>query len=198
MPYSTLSDLPDYVKESLPEEAQHVWRAAFNSAFDKHGEEKAFPIAWAAVKNAGWTKTNGEWIKESNVNKICDFEIKKTIDEKRLAFGWAMISRDSSGAEVWDLQNDNVDPEDLEEFAYKYVKFYRDAGELHINSGMGVMIESVVTTLEKQQVWGIPIGIMPVGWWVGFYVNDDSVWDKVKEGKYKAFSIEGVAERVEV
>ena len=36
-----------------------------------------------------------------------------------------------------------------------------------------------------------------VGWWIGFKVLDEEVWEKVKDGTYSMFSIEGTAERVE-
>ena len=45
---------------------------------------------------------------------------------------------------------------------------------------------------------GIPEGTLPVGWWIGFQVTDADVWEKVKDGTYSMFSIEGEAERVEV
>ena len=35
-------------------------------------------------------------------------------------------------------------------------------------------------------------------WWIGFQVTDADVWEKVKDGTYSMFSIEGKAERVEV
>ncbi len=42
---------------------------------------------------------------------------------------------------------------------------------------------------------GIPPGTLPVGWWIGFYVDDDEAWEKIKNGTYKMFSIEGTATR---
>lgn len=39
---------------------------------------------------------------------------------------------------------------------------------------------------------------MPVGWWIGFRVTDDDVWEKVKSGEYSMFSIGGTAIREEV
>ena len=140
-----------------------------------------------------------------NVSMSCDsvkkefvFKIAKTNDEQRIAFGWSVISRTADGAEVFDLQNDGIDPDELEALAYKYVRFYRDAGALHNSKGKGVLIESFVSTLEKQKIMGIPSGVMPVGWWTGFYVTDDDVWEKVKSGEYAAFSIEGSAVREKV
>ena len=48
------------------------------------------------------------------------------------------------------------------------------------------------------QAMGIPAGLLPVGWWIGFQVLEKGVWEKVKDGTYQMFSIEGEAERVEV
>jgi cation transport regulator ChaB len=194
VPYDVNSDLPKSVKSALPEKAQTIWRTVFNDAYEDNGDN-AFAIAWAALRNAGWSKEDGIWVE---VKKEFLFDIQKSLDEKQLAFGWAVISRDVQGSEVWDKQDDAIDPSELEDLAYNYVEFYRDAGELHINRGKGVLIESVVTTLEKQQIWGVPTGSMPVGWWCGFHITDVDVWSKIKQGIYRAFSIEGTAQRVEV
>jgi cation transport regulator len=53
MPYSKINDLPESVREHLPEHAQEIFRATFNSAWDEysHDEERAFRVAWAAVKD---------------------------------------------------------------------------------------------------------------------------------------------------
>ena len=53
-------------------------------------------------------------------------------------------------------------------------------------------------TKEKMQAMGIPEGIVPEGWWIGFYVDDDEAWKKVKSGVYQMFSIEGQGIREEV
>ena len=45
---------------------------------------------------------------------------------------------------------------------------------------------------------GIPEGTLPVGWWIGFKVLDEEVWEKVRNGTYPMFSIEGEAERVDI
>ena len=71
-------------------------------------------------------------------------------------------------------------------------------GEMHERGGAAVLIESVVFTEEKMKAIGIPEGTLPVGWWIGFKVLDEDVWEKVKNGEYPMFSIEGEAERVEV
>ncbi|RUO98475.1 ChaB family protein [Hyphomicrobium sp.] len=63
MPYAANDDLPASVRENLPEHAQDIFRAAFNSAYDEYGgdEEASFRIAWAAVKRS-YVKEGGEWV----------------------------------------------------------------------------------------------------------------------------------------
>lgn len=121
------------------------------------------------------------------------FNIQKSSDDKRLAFGWASISEDESGTALVDLSKDVIDPETLERAAYEFVRLYREGGEMHERGDCAVLVESVVFTKEKMAAMGIPDGILPTGWWIGFYVTDDEVWEKVKSGEYPMFSIEGTA-----
>lgn len=71
MPYNKISDLPDSVKNNLPDHAQEIYMEAFNSAFDQYDqpeerrgnasrEETAHKVAWSAVKQV-YEKQNGEW-----------------------------------------------------------------------------------------------------------------------------------------
>ncbi|HEX7976565.1 MAG TPA: ChaB family protein [Anaerolineales bacterium] len=52
MPYTKVNELPDSVRDNLPEHAQEIYRAAFNSAWEEYGhdEARAHRVAWAAVK----------------------------------------------------------------------------------------------------------------------------------------------------
>ena len=51
MPYENIDDLPDSVKNHLPNHAAEIFLAAFNNANQEYGEEEtAFRVAWAAVK----------------------------------------------------------------------------------------------------------------------------------------------------
>lgn len=141
-----------------------------------------------------------ELIEKSNPDNVikCRFRIMKSDDEKMLAFGWANVSMRVDGELIEDWQADIIEPEELENAAYEYVLLYREGGEMHERGGVAVLIESVVFTEEKMQAMGIPAGTLPVGWWIGFKITDKDVWEKVKNGTYQMFSIEGEAERVEV
>lgn len=62
MPYQALKDLPDSIKGHLPKHAQEIFRAAFNSAEQEYSEEeRAFRVAWAAVKHQYEKGPDGNW-----------------------------------------------------------------------------------------------------------------------------------------
>jgi len=126
------------------------------------------------------------------------FLIYKTGNDKRLVFGWASVAITADGAAVEDLQHDVIEPEELETAVYEYVLQFGDTGEEHEPSlrKKGRLVESCVFTEEKQRAMGLPAGILPVGWWIGFRIDDDAAWEKVKNGTYRMFSIEGRATRM--
>ena len=134
-------------------------------------------------------------ISKSKQHKI---KIMKSDDEKKLAFGWANVSIRANGEVIEDWQEDIVEPEELEQAAYNFVELYREGGEMHERGGAAVLIESVVFTEEKMKAMGIPPETLPIGWGIGFKALDDDVWEKVKDGTYSMFSIEGEAKRIEV
>lgn len=121
-----------------------------------------------------------------------NFELRKSDDDRRLVFGWASIAENEDGTAVVDKQGDVISPEEIEKAAYEFVLTSRRAGEMHVRTdGVGKIVESMVFTREKMQKIGIPDGAMPVGWWVGFRVEDDDVWAKIKDGTYSMLSIGG-------
>ena len=62
MPYDTLDDLPESVRRNLPHHAQEIYRAAYNSAEDRYGEEsRAHRVAWSAVENKYEKNESGDW-----------------------------------------------------------------------------------------------------------------------------------------
>ena len=61
MPYKSVSELPESVRDNLPKHAQEIYQAAYNSAWEQYDEpeerrggadreETAHKVAWAAVK----------------------------------------------------------------------------------------------------------------------------------------------------
>ncbi len=62
MPYQQVNDLPQSVRDHLPHHAQEIFRAAFNHALEEYGEEeRAFRVAWAAVKRNYEKGNDGKW-----------------------------------------------------------------------------------------------------------------------------------------
>lgn len=126
------------------------------------------------------------------------FYIYKKDNDRRLVFGWANVAIRVDGEQIQDLQDDIIDPENLAEAAYNYVLNFRAGGEEH-NPGLrnkARLVESCVFTTEKMNAMGLPEGILPQGWWIGFYVDDDDAWEKIKNGDYLMFSIEGTGRRI--
>lgn len=133
----------------------------------------------------------------AEIMKDKEFKILKADDDQRLVFGWASVAITVDGEELEDMQHDMIDPEELEEAAYEYVLNFRDTGEEHLPGyrKKGKLVESCVFTPEKQRAMGIPEGIVPVAWWIGFKIDDEATWQRIKDGTYKMFSIEGKAQR---
>lgn len=76
MPYGKKSELPDSVRNNLPEHAQEIYKEAFNNAWDEYSdpkdrkgdssrEETAHSVAWAAVKEK-YEKKNGKWTRKKD------------------------------------------------------------------------------------------------------------------------------------
>lgn len=76
MPYKTIQDLPDSVKNNLPTHAQEIYKEAFNNAWEQYDrpeerrgsasrEETAHRVAWAAVKREyEKDEQSGQWKKK--------------------------------------------------------------------------------------------------------------------------------------
>ncbi len=63
MPYRSIGDLPPQVRNHLPTHAQMIFRSAFNSALREYGSEnRAFPVAWSAVKQMYVKNEEGKWV----------------------------------------------------------------------------------------------------------------------------------------
>ena len=75
MPYETLDELPDGVKNNLPLHGQEIYQAAYNNAWNQYEdpddrrddasrEEVAHRVAWSAVKNEYEKSNDGNWVKK--------------------------------------------------------------------------------------------------------------------------------------
>lgn len=115
-----------------------------------------------------------------------------------MVFGFANVSMTSDGVEIIDAHTDSIDPDTLEAAAYDHVLNFRASGEMHQGGAIGRLVESFVITPTKLAAMGLAGNALPQGWWVGYKVDDPAVFEKVLDGTYRAFSIQGRAERVPV
>lgn len=125
-------------------------------------------------------------------------KIAKHDEEKRIVYGWAYQCKDKNGEQMIDHSGDIVDSAVLEDAAYRFVELYRDGSDNHERGGVGILVESMMFTPEKTMALGIPDGTLPTGWWVGFRIIDPDVWEKIKDGTYSMFSIEGTAHTIPI
>lgn len=75
MPYKSINELPEGVRNVLPHHAQNIYMKAFNSAYDEYDkpserrgdtsrDETAARVAWSAAKKAGYEKgADDKWHK---------------------------------------------------------------------------------------------------------------------------------------
>lgn len=127
-----------------------------------------------------------------------DVFISNVDGSNNFVFGWANVSVDADGDIPFDWQGDSIPIDVLEKTAYNYVLKNEGVGEMHQGGSVGHLVESIMFTKEKIASLGVPEGIIPEGWWVGFYIPDREVMEKVKSGTYKMFSIQGKAKRREI
>lgn len=76
MPYKDIKELPTSIKK-LPIGAQKIFKSAFNASYKKHGEERAFKIAWVAVKRR-FKRVDGKWVAKGLGHCFYRFELKQS------------------------------------------------------------------------------------------------------------------------
>lgn len=129
--------------------------------------------------------------------------VQKLDLERQMAFGLASVVSRSDGEPLVDAHGDVIEPFSLEESVYDYVLYSRDADVMHVQAGIGRLVESMVITPEKVEAIGKVLGIefpadVPTAWWVGFKVDDPEVWQLVKTGTLSMFSITGEGRRLPI
>lgn len=127
------------------------------------------------------------------------FQVRKIDDELGIVFGWASVSERSDGSLVFDGEDEAIFPDELEKAAYEFNLEARQATDSHDRAtlGAGALVESMFFSKEKQEVLGIEG--LPVGWWVGFRIEDEGMRQKIRDtGERAMFSIGGRSTRVMV
>jgi hypothetical protein len=121
------------------------------------------------------------------------FQIAKTVPAKQQVFGWASVAALASGETVIDSHDHVIPPDELESAVYEFNMLHRDLDENHTDTVQGTLIESLMVTPDKLEKMGLAPDALPTGWWVGFWIADPAVFQKVVNGEYSMFSIAGMA-----
>lgn len=145
----------------------------------------------ALVDNPAISRT---WLAFSKQSKGYQFEIAN--EEKRVISGPLMVAdlpiyrKDEEGKEYYVVFNS----ETIRKIVYKYMKEGRtnSVNEMHETALDGVfMFESFIIDDRKKTPKGYEE--LPEGSWFGsFRVENDDVWQQVKDGDFRGFSVEGL------
>lgn len=191
--FDRVTDMPSILRAGLPPDAQEMVKGIVNSNVfnDSMDGPLAVSKAQKCIESAGYVWNGTRW--DALIKKVkAEGLISKIAEDQRLVFGWATIIKTEDGKILVDRQNDFIDDEwEVEKSAYDYVLNSRDGGVLHMRTGVSTMVESMVFTNEKFEAMGIAKGLIPVGWWLGYRVSDDDVWEGVKKGDFPGFSVHG-------
>lgn len=120
--------------------------------------------------------------------------VSKVDVDQRLVYGWFSVIENSEGPIV-DAHGDRIDEQTLVEAAHAFMTDSRAGKMMHSGKRVADVVESIVFTRDVQKALGIDLG--KVGWFACMKVRDDEVWQRVKSGDLRAFSIGGVAQRIE-
>lgn len=115
-------------------------------------------------------------------------------EDRQYVAGWASVV-EVDGVPVLDSQNDTMTVPDLVESAAEFMRHHRKGKDTHKGSADKIeYTESVVFTAEVQRALGIDLGF--VGWWLGGKVKDPDLWQSVRSGVFRGFSVGGSGVRL--
>ena len=168
-----------------------------NPKIQKKGVETTKKTGGMLKKLPGKMQTVNENLSKST-EVTWEGEFAKVDADKQQVFGWASVI-EVNGEPVVDLQGDRISADEMEKAAYTYVVKSRKGGDMHLRDNWepiqkSDMIESFIVTDEKREAMGLPDSV-PTGWWVGFQVQDPTLWTDIKEGRRTGFSIHGHGRR---
>lgn len=120
-------------------------------------------------------------------------EFQKYDQERRIAWGWASVST-VDGNPLYDLHGDYISTDEMVKMADDFMVSTRDGLEMHKGNPIGYVLHSMPVTKELAE--SIGMSTKTEGWLVGMKIVDDKIWEDVKTGKYRAFSIGGLGKRI--
>jgi hypothetical protein len=139
------------------------------------------------------SKKTEKRVDESAVDAAdANMEICKLDESKRMVYGVFLWPAEA------DHDGDVISAADIEKVAHGFMRDYRAIDEMHGKNAIAAdIVESGIAWQDGMDYYG---KILKKGaWFGGVKVYDDAVWEKVKNGTYKGFSvrISGVREPIE-
>lgn len=192
MPFASISELPDSVRDRLTTAQQRQWLRVWNSVFDREREEGA---SVADAEGAAFRQANGVVKGRPVMDFTKRVEIEKTDEEQQMVWGWAYLTQDDAGHQVVDHGGDVITIDDIQKAAEDFIMESRVGGVMH-EEVAGFVSQSIVVTDELARELGLTT--RKRGWLIGFKVTDPDAWEAVKAGKLRAFSIGGTANPEEI
>lgn len=187
MPFASVSELPAAVRDRLSAAKQRQWLRVWNSVFEREREDGA---TVADAEAAAFIQANGV-VKRGDPVEFKKFvPIEKVDEELRIVWGWAYVCEED-GHQVVDHSGQVVDWQEVQKAAHGFNLNSRRGGVMHEDEA-GVIVDTMFFSPEVQKALDIDCG--KVGWFVGFRVDDDDAWAKVKSGELRMFSIGGFSE----
>lgn len=114
--------------------------------------------------------------------------IFKADEERRLVYGVIAES------DMIDAQGDVMNARTIEDMAHDYMIRSRKFDDRHNWKQVAAMLVESWIVREDTNLFGQPV--KAISWVIGVKVFDDMIWQKIKSGVYKAFSIGGKGVRV--
>lgn len=136
----------------------------------------------------------------SNASASITIGITRKDAENKQVFGWAYVTEYTDGVLVLDKWKAHIPHAVLRDAVYRFVGSGGVFCDAHARDDKGrpvvsgFLIESWFCDEEKTKAMGIKVeGPYAVGWWAGFQITNDALWQKIANGEYQDLSIGGNA-----
>jgi len=152
-----------------------------------------FPKAdgWTVASAKKWVADHPDIGKGPTAKRLY-VEILKQDDEEHLITGVAMA------ANRVDLQTDYIEPDEIKKTMIAFMERYQQFGLDHKHDTDQVRLVECWQARASFVEEGSEYQVQKDDWVVTVHVLDEGLWQRVKSGEYRGFSIEGYAHRIPV
>jgi len=173
-----ISNPPDKIS-SLPKEAQAIWIAAYNSAYEQYekNEEKANKVAWSAVKKV-YKKVDDKWVKkEDTEDERKKLRLQSSITKSEESKGDWIIWGYASTFDI-DSGGDQITKSALLGAKDDFIEYSTVLFNHNFDKPIGKVVDTTVDDI------GLLIKVV-------ISKTEKEIWTKVREGIISKFSVAG-------